>query len=508
MTLDGVERDAHRRRPADLRRRRRADRHRRRHGRRSTPRSPTPPPTVALEMAWFDPVGDRRAPRPGSACAPRRRPASSGASTRTVIDRAVGPLRRAAARDLPGAGGARRARSTPAASLPAPARRSRVRTGAGQRAARHRARRATTSPRLLEPIGFTVPAATATCDVAVPVVAARLRRARSTSSRRSPATTATSRIGKTVPTSAVPGAPDAAPAATPAHLRQVLVGLGLGEAMPNPFLAPGDLARAGLAGDGIAHHQPARRRGERAAHVAAARAAAGGRLQRVAPQRRRRAVRDRPRLPPPGRRPAAARRARGARRRAGRRARRRPPWRLWRELADGARRRRRRASTSGRRCPGCTHPQRPLVAADGDRVGAVGEIDPGVLEALRHRRAGGRGSRSTSTALLARPPGRPAVPAGEPATRRATSTSPSCVADDVPAATLDGGAARGRRRPARRPRACSTSTAAPACPQVIAASPTGCGCRPPTARSPTPTSPPSASAAVAAAAVVGATLRA
>jgi phenylalanyl-tRNA synthetase beta chain len=40
------------------------------------------------------------------------------------------------------------------------------------------------------------------------------------------------------------------------HAREVLIGLGLAEAMPNPFLAPTDLRRAGLADDGITITNP------------------------------------------------------------------------------------------------------------------------------------------------------------------------------------------------------------------------------------------------------------
>ena len=63
------------------------------------------------------------------------------------------------------------------------------------------------------------------------------------------------RIGKTVPTSAHPGS------LTERQrdrrlLRQVMVGLGLAEAMPLPLLGPGDHARAGLAEDAIALTNP------------------------------------------------------------------------------------------------------------------------------------------------------------------------------------------------------------------------------------------------------------
>jgi phenylalanyl-tRNA synthetase beta chain len=63
------------------------------------------------------------------------------------------------------------------------------------------------------------------------------------------------RIAKTVPKSTVFGG------LTPLQrdrrlVRQVLVGLGITEAMPNPFLAPGDLERAGLPGAAITIANP------------------------------------------------------------------------------------------------------------------------------------------------------------------------------------------------------------------------------------------------------------
>jgi phenylalanyl-tRNA synthetase beta chain len=63
------------------------------------------------------------------------------------------------------------------------------------------------------------------------------------------------RLGKTVPVSAHPGS------LTPLQqlrrqVRQVLVGVGLDEAMPNPLLAPEDVARTGLSGKGIALLNP------------------------------------------------------------------------------------------------------------------------------------------------------------------------------------------------------------------------------------------------------------
>ena len=95
-----------------------------------------------------------------------------------------------------------------------------------------------------------------------------------------------------------PGLAHAGASRTAGCVRQVMVGLGLAEAMPLPLLGPGDHARAGLAEDAIALDQPDGRRGEPVAHVAAAGPAAVAGLQRVAPQRRRRPVRARPRVPP------------------------------------------------------------------------------------------------------------------------------------------------------------------------------------------------------------------
>ena len=54
-------------------------------------------------------------------------------------------------------------------------------------------------------------------------------------------------IGKTVPKSTVHGRLSVVQARR-RTLRQVLLGLGISEAMPNPFLAPGDLDRCGLVG--------------------------------------------------------------------------------------------------------------------------------------------------------------------------------------------------------------------------------------------------------------------
>ena len=62
-------------------------------------------------------------------------------------------------------------------------------------------------------------------------------------------------LGRTVPRADVFG--HLTPAQQRRRLtREVLVGLGVSEAMPNPFLAPGDLARAGLEGDFLSITNP------------------------------------------------------------------------------------------------------------------------------------------------------------------------------------------------------------------------------------------------------------
>ncbi len=103
---------------------------------------------------------------------------------------------------------------------------------------------------LIEPIGFacdgttvTVPSWRPDCAVEVDIVEEVARQY------------GYERLGKTVPTSAHPGR------LTPLQharrlVRQVLVGAGLDEAMPPPLLAPDDLTRAGLPGAGISITNP------------------------------------------------------------------------------------------------------------------------------------------------------------------------------------------------------------------------------------------------------------
>ena len=177
------------------------------------------------------------------------------------------PLRRAAARDQPGRARWRRAPSTREATC----RRRlavRVRTDRVNALLGTELDRRPTSPRCSTrsaspPARRRTPASRTVAD---PLVAARLQRPRSTSSRRSPATTATSASAEPVPASAHPGSPHARCSTIGGCVRQVLVGLGSrrGHADAAPRV-PATSPRAGLPEDAIALDQPAGRRGERAA---------------------------------------------------------------------------------------------------------------------------------------------------------------------------------------------------------------------------------------------------
>ena len=79
------------------------------------------------------------------------------------------------------------------------------------------------------------------------------------------------RLGKTVPKSVVHGGLSVRQQRR-RLAREVLLGLGISEAMPNPFLAPDTLERAGLPAEALPVTNPLVVRRERAAHVAATRA--------------------------------------------------------------------------------------------------------------------------------------------------------------------------------------------------------------------------------------------
>jgi phenylalanyl-tRNA synthetase beta chain len=109
-------------------------------------------------------------------------------------------------------------------------------------------------PRLLDPIGFTVNGAGDTRTVAIPSW-------RPDSAEEIDVIEEVGRhfgyerVGKTLPCSIVHGGLSAKQRRR-RDLRQVLLGLGLSEAMPNPFLAPDAQARAGLAGAVISITNP------------------------------------------------------------------------------------------------------------------------------------------------------------------------------------------------------------------------------------------------------------
>ena len=229
-------------------------------------------------------------PRSGSASAPRRARASNAASTRTAPAPARcarwscsprSPRRNAAPRRdrrVPAADRAGRASPcAPAASTSCSAPQladDEIRGTA--RAARHRRSRATAS-------------------------FARSRRrggptssARSTSSRRSPAASGSTASARTVPSN-----PEKIGGLTPAQrerraVADVLVGAGFDEVYTLPLVAPADLARAGIAADGVIEVENPLRAEESILRPALlAGRAARGRVQRRARQSRRRAVRDR-----------------------------------------------------------------------------------------------------------------------------------------------------------------------------------------------------------------------
>jgi phenylalanyl-tRNA synthetase beta chain len=202
--------------------------------------------TVALEMAWFEPIS--------IATTAARLGMRTEASARfergvdpMVIDAAIGrfvELLRETAPEVAVAPGAVDARG----DLPAPAvvavRPERV------NALLDTSLTAADIAALIEPIGFTVDGGRVTvpswrpdCTSEIDIVEEVARHY------------GYERLGKTVPASPHPGG------LTPFQrtrrtVRQVLVGAGLDEAMPNPFLAPGDLERAGLPPDSLTITNP------------------------------------------------------------------------------------------------------------------------------------------------------------------------------------------------------------------------------------------------------------
>ena len=292
-TLDGVERRAHRRRPADLRRRRPADRLGGDHGRRR----------------HRDQRHDHRR-RPGDGVVRARRGRPVGVPSRAAL-RGVGPVRagrrsvrhRHRHRPLRRNCSARPAPSsscTPGRGRPRrvapPAERScAVRVERGQPHPRHPTDRRPisrrSSTRSASPSAATGDAATVRIpswrpdsaeEIDVIEEVARLY--------------GYDRIGKRLPASPRHGHLTV-PQQRRRLLRQVLLGLGHHGGHAEPVPRAGHARPRRHRRRRPADHQSARRRGGRAAAVATARAARRGRVQRVASPSRGGAVRDRPRLP-------------------------------------------------------------------------------------------------------------------------------------------------------------------------------------------------------------------
>ena len=237
---------------------------------------------------------------PASGCARRRRPASSGASIRT-----------ASTPPSPASSSCSARRALSSSSTPAPSTRS-GRVAARRASAPARCASAEVNRILGTALDRRRPPAAARPDRVHrhrrrrpghrrdPVVAARQRRGDRRHRGGRPACTAT-----TASASALPASPRhgqlIARQQRRRRLRQVLLGLGITEVDAEPVPRAGHARPRRPRRRRPADHQPAGRRGERAADVAAARSARRGRVQRVAPPARRGAVRDRPRLPARGR---------------------------------------------------------------------------------------------------------------------------------------------------------------------------------------------------------------
>lgn len=211
--------------------------------------------TVALEIAWFEPEG--------IGASVTRLGLRSEASTR--FERGVDPygMERSIARfaellretcpDVVVHQGFTDARgsSQPAAARSVDVRLSQVNRILGTSLA------AGDLPRLIDAIGLTVttPAADA------PIVTVALPSWRPDCTTETDVVEEIARhygfdaIGKTVPKSTVHGRLSVNQARR-RSLRQVLMGLGISEAMPNPFLAPGDLDRCGLVGTPVSITNP------------------------------------------------------------------------------------------------------------------------------------------------------------------------------------------------------------------------------------------------------------
>jgi hypothetical protein len=406
----------------------------------STPRSPTPRPRWRSRWRGSS-RSDHADVVSGSGCVRRRRPASSAASTRTASTGAIArfvELLRETCPDLVVHAGA----ATPGPIIcPPNTAVVQVRIGEVNRVLGTDLV-ADDLPRLLDPIGFTVsgsgdahggtavvaPDSTEEIDV-IEEVARHYGYDRLGKASRSRRCTASSVVRQQ----------------RRRRLREVLLGLGISEAMPNPFLAPDTLAKAGLDGSGDPDHQPTRRRGERAAHVAASGAAPRRCLQRVAPATGV-ALFEIGHVYPPGEGELPGEYEALTVVLAGQEA--PSAMAVWREIAAalGA-----GARIDQSKVPAGLHATRSATLQAGrEPLGAVGEVAPEVL-APSSRRTGR--DRRADLDQMPRPRTQAgAVEADEPVSRRATSTSRSSLGGDRCRPRSRQGDPSGGGQPARRPR--------------------------------------------------------
>ena len=288
--------------------------------------------------------------------------------------------------------------------------------------------------------------------------------ARSTSSRRSPATTATSASPQDVPG----GSPHRRRSRRPARAADRARRAGRARRQRGDdracCSAPGE--HEPLPGCPRTASKPTGRaaRAVGAAHVAAARAVACGALQRVAPQPRRVAVRDRPRLPASSRRSSRCPTSTSGWPRPSGRARRAP--RPSSSPAHAGRRAAARRASALEAAPPRPAATRLARAACGSAARWWARSARSIPPSLRRgtSRGGSAGSTSTSAALLAASPAPSSSCAGQPLPVQSDIDLAFVVADDT--CRRPRSEAASGRRPAScwSSSSCSTCSAAPASP--------------------------------------------
>ena len=395
---------------------------------------------VLLEMAWFQPVGDRPHLAAGSACAPRRRPASRRAATPRSSTwprpaSASWPPTSAAPRSRPATVDGRASCPTAAAGAGA--------HGPGQPLLGTDLAPAAHPRRCSSPIGFACTSAASASDHDVIVPPWRYDSATEID--------VVEEVARHAATSDIPRR-DAhrgprrpahpRPAATAARCAACCAASAWPRCMPLPFLAPATSSAAGLDPVGIDADEPAGRRGVGAAH-----SLLPGLVRRpspTTPPAGQTGVRlfeiGHVFLPPPDGQLLPDEREHLAVVLAGPEA--PAAVEVWQVLADLL------AGSSARRSrnaerPACTRPAARLVVVDGERSASVGEVDPAVLGPPRHRRAGRLGSRSTS-ARCSPVPAAPTPTGRSAGSRRATSTWPSRCPTTVSASDVERTLAGGR----------------------------------------------------------------